>query len=61
MDEKVEQFLFGQSLTLDDYYFEQSPVSQVVCYRNSQGREYDLLISDDELAAAAIKRLKTAG
>lgn len=61
MDEKVEQFLFGQGLALNDYYIEQSPVAEVICYRNSQGREYDLLISDDELADAAIKRLKDLG
>jgi hypothetical protein len=61
MDEKVEQFLFGRGLALDDYYIEQSPVAEVICYRNSQGRQYDLLISDAELAAAAIRRLKDLG
>jgi hypothetical protein len=61
MDERVEKFLFGQGLTLEDYYIEQSPVAEVICYRNSKGREYDLLISDDALATAAIRRLKDLG
>jgi hypothetical protein len=52
---------FGQGLRLEDYYIEQSHAAQVICYRNSQGREYDLLVSDDALAASAIQRLKDMG
>lgn len=59
--ERVEQFLFGSGMRLEDYFLEQSPVAEVICYRNAEGRQYDLLISDDALADAAVQRLKDLG
>jgi hypothetical protein len=61
MAERVEQFLFGQGMRLEDYFLEQSPVAEVICYRNAHGRQYDLLISDDALEDAAVRRLKDLG
>ncbi|MCH7330465.1 hypothetical protein [Acinetobacter modestus] len=57
----VEDFLFGRGQNLDNYFIEQTPVSEMLCYRNSEGHEFDLPICDDELAAAVIKRLKEMG
>lgn len=56
--EKVEEFLFGSGLQLQDYFIELTPVSEMLCYRNSDGREFDLPINDSVLAAAVFSRLK---
>jgi hypothetical protein len=57
----VEDFLFGKGQNLDNYFIDQTPISEMLCYRNSEGREFDLPIWDDELAAAVMKRLKGMG
>lgn len=57
----VEEFLFGRGQQLKDYFIEQTPVSEMLCYRNSEGREFDLPINDVDLAAAVIARLKDLG
>ena len=57
----VEEFLFGRGLQLDDYFIEQTPVSEMLCYRNAEGREFDLPINDPVLAAAVTLRLKSLG
>jgi|KBSMisStaDraftv2_1062788.scaffolds.fasta_scaffold403008_1 hypothetical protein len=53
----VDDFLFGGGMRVEDYYVVQTPLSESVCY-TSQGNDFDLHISDSELASAAIKRLK---
>lgn len=55
LEATVEEFLFGRGVRLEDYFIEQTPVSEVLCYRNSEGREFDLPINDPELAAAAAR------
>ena len=57
----LNDFLFGRGLTVDNYFIEVTPVSEMLCYRNTEGREFDLPISDNALAVAAIKRLKALG
>lgn len=57
----VEEFLFGRGQQLKDYFIEQTPVSEMLCYRNSEGREFDLPINDVDLAAAVIAKLKDLG
>jgi hypothetical protein len=57
----VDEFLFGHGLKLADYFIEQTPVSEVLCYRNKEGRVYDLPINDDALAEAVLLRLKEIG
>jgi hypothetical protein len=54
----VEEFLFGSGLRLQDYFIEQTPVSEMLCYRNAEGREFDLPINNPELAVAVLSRLK---
>lgn len=58
LDAAVEQVLFGSGLTVDDYYIEQSPVSELLCYRTSSGRDFDLLIDHPELYSGAFARLR---
>ena len=55
---RVEEFLFGSGLTLQSYFIEQTPVSEMLCYRNAEGRQFDLLIDDVALAAGILARLK---
>jgi hypothetical protein len=54
----VDEFLFGRGQKIDDYYIEQTPISEMLCYRNSESREFDLPIHDTELALAVMTRLK---
>lgn len=58
---QVESFLFGRGQKLEDYFIEQTPVSEILCYRNAQRRCFDLPINDEQLAAAAGARLKELG
>ena len=57
----AEQFLFGGELTLESYFVELTPVSEMLCYRNKEGREFDLQINDTKLAEAVMARLKELG
>jgi hypothetical protein len=57
----VDDFLFGRGLRVEDYFIEQTPVSEMLCYRNAEGRNFDLPINDERLAAAAIARLRELG
>jgi hypothetical protein len=44
-----------------DYFIEQTAVSEILCYRNAEGREFDLPINDADLATAVMLRLKDLG
>lgn len=57
----VDEFLFGRGLTVEDYFIEQTPVSEMLCFRNSDGREFDLPINDAVMADAVLARLKDLG
>lgn len=57
----ADDFLFGRGLRLEDYFIEQTPVSEMLCYRNAEGRDFDLPINDSELASAVMSRLKDLG
>ncbi|MGC7406877.1 hypothetical protein ACPWR0_23375 [Pandoraea pneumonica] len=57
----VEDFLFGHGLSLANYFIEQTPVSEMLCYVNAEGREFDLPINDPELASAVLIHLKNIG
>lgn len=61
LDVRVEEFLFGHGLMVDNYFIEITPVSEMVCYTNADGRDFDLQINDAELASAVIRRLKILG
>jgi hypothetical protein len=61
MKPAVDDFLFGGGLKLEDYFIQVTPVSEVLCYVGPGGREFYLPISDDELADAALLRLRELG
>lgn len=58
LQKRAEEFLFGRGQQVNDYFIEITPVSEMLCYRNAQGREFDLPINDADLAAAVFNRLK---
>lgn len=58
LHKRVDNFLFGAGLRIADYYIERTPFSEILCYRNAEGRRFDLSISDEELASAVFERLK---
>lgn len=58
LNRQVENFLFGSGLQVADYYIERTPYSEILCYRNAEGREFDLPISNEEFASAVFERLK---
>lgn len=58
LNQRVENFLFGAGLQVADYYIERTPFSEMLCYRNAEGREFDLPISNEEFASAVFERLK---
>lgn len=61
LENEVEKFIYGRGLSLDNYYIEQTPFSEMLCYKNRDGREFDLPISDQMLANAVISKLKQLG
>ncbi len=40
----VEDFIHGHGVGLDSYYIEQTPFSEVLRYKDHDGREFDLPI-----------------
>lgn len=56
-DQGIDGFLFGGGLTIDDYIME----GDVISYRSANGREFDLLIDHEGLAAACCARLIALG
>lgn len=61
LEVSVDDFLFGRGMRVEDYFIERTPVSEMLCYKNAEGRNFDLLINDQRLAEAAIARLKELG
>ncbi len=61
LKERATEFLFGRGQTLDSYYIEVTPYSEMLCYVNEEGREFDLPINDEELAQAVLLRLREMG
>jgi hypothetical protein len=55
------EFLFGRGLTLQHYFIERTPVSEVIGFTDDNGRAFDLHISDDELALSAKSLLLELG
>lgn len=57
----ADQFLFGRGLKLGDYFIERTPVSEVICFKNEDGRVFDLAISNPDLHSKALARLVELG
>lgn len=61
MKTAIDHFLFGEGLKLEDYFIQVTPVSEVLCVVGPDCREFYLSIGDDEIADAAMQRLKELG
>ncbi|GGA29517.1 hypothetical protein [Dyella nitratireducens] len=55
--QEIDAWLFRDGLTVDDYFMD----GQVIGYKLVNGREYDLLIDHEGLAAACRARLIELG
>jgi hypothetical protein len=58
---EIDEYLFGSGAPLDSYFVRRSSVADLVCFVNTDGREFDLLISDDALAESVKTRLIDLG
>lgn len=56
-----DEFLFGNGLELDDYFIARTPVADLVCANGGDGRDYRLLIGNDQLREAVLARLLELG
>ena len=57
----ADELLFGRGLTVNDNYIDTQHGFDLICFTNSDGRNFDLRVSDDRLHAAAVARLKSLG
>src|SRR5262249_8882854 len=57
----VDEYLFREGMTLANYWIERTPVSEVVCYKNLEGREFDLMISNNHCTHLIKQRLLALG
>jgi hypothetical protein len=57
----ADEFLFNGGLKLEDYFLERTPVSEMVCFENKNGRVFDLSISNPQLKSNVIARLVELG
>jgi hypothetical protein len=61
MIELADQFISESGIEIEKFYIEVTPYSTMVCYSNEEGREFDLPISDENLAQAVVARLRGLG
>lgn len=61
MVDLANQFISDSGIEVEDFFIEITPFSEMVGYTNSEGREFDLPISDENLAKAVIARLIKLG
>lgn len=55
---RATEFLFGRGQTVDDYYIEVTPYSEMICFAGPDGQEFYLSVSDAALEEAAIQILR---
>lgn len=60
-DEFVDDFLFKNGLTLNDYFIYKTPNSESICFKEGNGQKFHLSIGNDELFKAAFARLIALG
>jgi len=59
--DSVGEYLFSQGMTLAHYWIERTAISEVICYKNVEGRDFDMLIADDRSAHVIKQRLLALG
>jgi len=60
-EQLAEEFLEERGFDLEKIYIEKTPVSEMICFIDENGREFDLPISDEKLLAAVIGHLMAKG
>lgn len=61
MNNLADKFIADKGIKLSNYYIEVTPYSELICFRSEDGQEYDLTISDENLAVAVKNRLREVG
>ena len=59
--EFVDKQLFGSGLKVSDYFLSRTPISEVILYTDTDGKEYYLSVGNDELARLLKERLIELG
>jgi hypothetical protein len=54
----ANQFISDSGIDIGKFFIEITPHAEMVCFVNEEGREFDLPISNAELAKAVVVRLK---
>ncbi|MDH5228445.1 MAG: hypothetical protein OEZ58_09210 [Gammaproteobacteria bacterium] len=61
MRDLADKFIAETGVEIGRFYIEVTPYSEMLCFTNEDGREYDLPISDESLADAVFSRLRELG
>ena len=61
MRDLADKFIAESGIEIGKFYIEVTPYSEMLCFTNEEGREYDLPISDEGLANAVLSRLRELG
>lgn len=57
----ADEFLADRGIPIGNYYIEVTPHSELICFRNEGGQEFDLPISNEALSEAVKSRLRELG
>ena len=57
----LDEYLFGNGLTLERYFVRVTPFSETICYRNDEGKEFYLTVNDDQFEERLRARLVDLG
>ena len=57
----LDDYLFGNGLTLESYFLRVTPFSETICYRNGEGKEFYLTVNNDEFEEKLRARLVDLG
>ncbi|MET1257213.1 hypothetical protein [Aliikangiella maris] len=57
----LDDYLFGNGLTIENYFVRVTPFSETICYRNGEGKEFYLTVNNDEFEEKLRSRLIELG
>ena len=56
-----DELIFRNNLSIDDYFIEKTPVSTTICFRDGNGKIFDLSVTNSDLKNTIIYRLIELG
>jgi len=59
-DAEIDEYLFRNGMRLEDYFLDQRGCGELIGFRNAEGQDFHLMISD-ALGARLTARLKALG